>query len=143
MVHALFCYRLQGIQAGTRLFEDSCRIREGQQYPSVAILHEAYDFLDSERYPFRIGSNKVHTPKKRKEAFAAFSRTARESYMVSSTVDSDGRRAFFHVVRAGKSHELKGMRNTRYGPRIIPPAADFDDIIAWVRKYIRRETNKV
>lgn len=46
---------------------------------------------------------------------------------------SSKRRTLFHIVRPSASHDHTGARDSKYGYRIVPPAADVDDIIAWVR----------
>ena len=46
---------------------------------------------------------------------------------------SSKRRTLFHIVRPSASHDHTGARDSKYGYRVVPPAADVDDIIAWVR----------
>lgn len=100
---------------------------------SPYLKDEAYDYLDSGVLPHRIDTRKHLTTQKKKKSFDDFARTARESFMVSHAKDGGGRRTLYHVVRPGRSHERSGERDTTYGPRVVPPADDIADLIAWVR----------
>lgn len=105
----------------------------GGKRVSTNLRDEVYDFLSGGEWPHRI----VKDPKNKSSsrALADFAKMARESFMVTKAMNSDGRRTLMHIVRPSKSHEQGGIRDTRYGPRVVPPAKDVDDILAWVRYF--------
>lgn len=76
-------------------------------------------------------------------SLADFAKTVRESFRVTDEVDSDGRRTLLHIVRPSRGHEQGGIRDTRYGPRIVPPAKDVDDICGWVRYLLQSQCHNV
>ena len=96
---------------------------------------EAYDYLSSGLWPYRTVHRKVNRRSERQRKFRDFAVAARRSFMVSEERESNGRRTISHVVQAGRGDETTGSRDAVYGTRVVPPASDWDDIIAWVRRY--------
>lgn len=116
-------------------------VRGKAKRTSSCLLDEVYDFLSDNLWPHGIATRHADDPRKRAKTFSDFAATAKESYFVTTDEDEGGRRTLLHLVKPSPGHEQQGVRHTNFGPRIVPPQADIDHVIAWVRTRESRGQN--
>ena len=119
---------------GQEYFDDTTFfLRERHANRPPFFRDEVYDFLDAGLLPHRLSVRSSSSTKAQHDhKIRDFKLQSRQFWMVSEEKDSGGRRTLFRLVRPSRSKTTRTYRRTSYGPRVVPPKTEIQDIVAEV-----------